>query len=124
MKVAPIVLLVDGDPAALKVTEDLLRRLNCIVLSAPSPTRAVEICRTLPTRLDLLLTHVQMPEVNGFDLVQQVRHLHPDVSVVYMAKDLETTVLLREQQLPYLTKPFAYRELQKTLNSVLRGDVA
>jgi PAS domain S-box-containing protein len=81
---AETILLVEDDPAVLKMTEAFLSRYGYQVVSAATPTEALQRVTTM-ARLDLLLSDVIMPEMNGRELSARVAALKPDAKVLYMS---------------------------------------
>src|SRR4051812_45318528 len=73
------ILVVDDVEENLLATQALLERPGVVVLSATSAAAALELLRGNEVALALL--DVQMPEVNGFDLAEQMRGAEPTRSV-------------------------------------------
>jgi two-component system response regulator AtoC len=65
------VLVVDDEPNARRVLEILLRKLGCIVSSAPDGKAALEILHETP--VDLLITDLNMPGMSGLELLAATR---------------------------------------------------
>ena len=59
------ILLAEDDPAILKMTNDMLKRMGYHVLVANLPEKAIEIAREYGEKIHLLLTDVIMPQMNG-----------------------------------------------------------
>ena len=77
-------LLVDDDPAILKLLADLLADDLCVV-TADSGERALEQSRSFSGQIDLLLTDITMPNMNGIDLATQIAAQRPEIKVVLMS---------------------------------------
>ena len=116
------VLVVDDEPSILALAGRMLEELGYSVLTAATPFQALETVREHDGPIDLLLTDVVMPEMNGRDLGARIRALHPAIVVVYMSgyapQRLGTLVVL-DHGLPFLRKPFTIRTLAETLRLVL-----
>jgi len=78
----PTILLVDDDRDIRDVTHALLESLGYAVIVAPHPATALDIAAG-PVEIDLVLTDVQMPDMNGFQLAGAIHELRPSVPVVY-----------------------------------------
>lgn len=115
------ILIVDDEEAILDVCALILQDLpdTEITLEQHSP-RAVERLRT--EHFDLLLTDINMPEVNGIELLRSARQHHPRL-IVLMFTGLPNMETMAESMklgaVDYLTKPFVPRDLLATVNRLL-----
>ena len=117
------ILLVDDDPVALKTIEAFLHGLSCTVLPASLPTEAVKTASVIPLNLDILVTDIWMPGMDGFELAEQIVSRHPSVKVLYVTGDKVAGDRLSQEQKPHLMKPFTLQELRAALNMLLWGRV-
>ena len=65
------ILLVEDEPTILRMTRMMLERKGYTVLSAATPAEAVEKAKNHSGAIDLLMTDVVMPEMNGRDLAEK-----------------------------------------------------
>lgn len=79
------ILLVEDDKSILEMGVTMLERLNFSVLTANSPAEAVRLAQEHAGTIDLLITDVIMPEMNGKALAHQLLELSPDLKVLYMS---------------------------------------
>jgi CheY-like chemotaxis protein len=79
------ILAVDDEADLLEAVRRVLSRLGHVVLTAPGPAEALDVCRHYRGRIDLLLTDVRMPGGNGADLADEAVQLRPDLAVLYMS---------------------------------------
>lgn len=79
------ILLVEEDPQLNAVVAGILRRAGYHVLPACSAGDALLICEQEVGRIDLLLTDVVLPRLDGQRLARRLALLHPEMRVVYMA---------------------------------------
>ena len=79
------VLLVDDEEAVRETLQEMLESLEVQVRVASTPSDALEIVREGGHAIDVLLTDVVMPEMNGRRLAEEVREVSPDVKVLYMS---------------------------------------
>lgn len=104
---APRVLVVDDDPdVALLVKTILERRAGCVVDIAEDGQAAV--ARVAEVRPDVVVTDIEMPGLNGLELLEQLREKIPAVPVVVMTAHVSVEYAvsaLRAQADEFLTKP-------------------
>jgi two-component system, cell cycle sensor histidine kinase and response regulator CckA len=79
------VLLVEDEDQVRAVARAILARAGYRVLEAASGAKALDTCEQFGETIDLLLTDVVMPNMNGRQLAEQVSKLRPKVKVVFMS---------------------------------------
>jgi signal transduction histidine kinase/ActR/RegA family two-component response regulator len=120
------VLLVEDEVANLKMVERMLKRLDYRVLPANSPIEAIALAEQHPESIDLLLTDVIMPELNGHDLAIRLRDLRPDIRVLFMSGYTANVIVHRgvlDEDVFLLQKPFTSRELAVKVKETLTAGV-
>ncbi len=84
------ILAVDKDPNSLKVIELLLRSLGVVILTSHTGAEALELARSGP--LDLMVTEIDLPDINGLDIIRYVRKdpslTHVPIIAVTFADDV------------------------------------
>lgn len=117
------ILVVDDDEALLTVASRVLRLYGFEVLSASNCEEALALSRSLPKPVDLLLTDVMMPGMNGCQLAQLLTQAHPETRVLYTSgypSDVVSTVPQLMGGAPqFIEKPFAASELARRVQEVL-----
>jgi CheY-like chemotaxis protein len=78
-------LLVEDEDQVRQVVRTILVDRGYQVLEAGRGPHALELSRRTPTPIDLLLTDVAMPEMNGRVLAEQLRLERPDIEVIFMS---------------------------------------
>lgn len=117
------ILIVDDDPAIQKVLKIQLENsgLDCRV--AKSGDEALVILKKEEFSPDCILSDINMPGLNGLDLLPQLRVLHPLVPVIMLTAhtDLETGLqAMRLGAFDYITKPVRKLDLIETLKKGLQ----
>ncbi len=118
------VLLVEDESSVLRLASRFLEILGYSVLPAESPAEALHIARDHTGNLDLLMTDVVMPEMNGRQLFEELTALRPEVPCLYMSGYTADIIARRnvlEDDVSFLQKPFSMRELAVAVEKVLRG---
>jgi len=124
-----------GGSETILVVEDetALRRLICLslerrgykVLAAKDGTEAIEICQRSPSQIQLVLSDIMMPHVNGLQLRERTATLCPDAKFLFMSGYSEEIVgNLLAQGCAFLEKPFLPDELVGKVRELLRGEAA
>ncbi|HWQ14296.1 MAG TPA: HD domain-containing phosphohydrolase [Roseiflexaceae bacterium] len=113
-------LVVEDDPIVRDFCERLLRMKGYQVRVAENGRAALE--RMRETRFDLLLTDLQMPEMGGIALLQEVQQRYPGTdAVVFTAFATVETAreALKLGAFDYLTKPVSVDDLERTVRRAL-----
>ena len=112
-----IVLIVDDDPQILRLLRAMLGPQNVRVLAAPLPSDALRICGE--EKVDLLISDISMPEMDGNKLAERVFKLNPRVSVLLISGAVDAAPAVKGGQVRFLKKPFFPAELIKLLREML-----
>ena len=116
------VLLVEDEDAVRAFGSRALRNKGYNVLEANSGEQALEVLNDASERIDLLITDVVMPKVDGPTLVKKVRDSHPDLKVIFIsgyAEDNFRQDLGEDQGIHFLPKPFSLKQLAAKVKDVM-----
>lgn len=115
MQTTPVqIMIVDDDPSILSLLEEVFRFEEGVVVSAFSDSRQAYDELTSES-FDLLITDLMMPEVDGLNLLEHARSVHPEILVVIVTgyASLETTLqAIHAGVYDYITKPFRLEEFR------------
>jgi PAS domain S-box-containing protein len=116
------ILLVEDDPLVRGLAQEILKSRGYSVLVAERPDAALEICRQHAGRIDLLLTDVIMPGMNGRDMADEILAIRPEVGVLFMS-GYTNTVAMRNgssgKLTSFLQKPFSPTVLGRKVREML-----
>jgi two-component system, cell cycle sensor histidine kinase and response regulator CckA len=116
-------LLLAEDEAAVRVTTALyLRSLGYDVIDAGSPEGALDAAREGGTSLDLLITDVVMPGMDGKQLAERLRESHPELKVLFMSGYTSNVIAHRgvlDEGVEFLSKPIARQDLAARIRRIL-----
>jgi two-component system, cell cycle sensor histidine kinase and response regulator CckA len=118
------VLVVEDEEQVLRVVSGLLRRCGYQVLAASSPAEALLLSEQHAGDIDLLLSDVIMPLLNGQQLADRLRRTRPGMKVVFMSGYTANAIGGRELLAPgfvLIQKPFATSALLHQIREVLAG---
>jgi signal transduction histidine kinase/ActR/RegA family two-component response regulator len=115
------VLVVEDDERVRAFTEEALSDLGYDVVSADSAADALAEVAHAPD-IDLLLTDVVMPDINGRDLADQVLKLRPGLPVLYMTGFTRNAVVhngMLDPGVNFMAKPFTVDQLAAKVREAL-----
>jgi signal transduction histidine kinase/FixJ family two-component response regulator len=116
-----VVLVIDDEPGVIQVCQRLLERAGFHVLAISQSSEGLEFLERV--HVDLLLVDIRMPDVNGFQVIDQARRRQPDLAVVVMTGfgTVETAIeALRRGADGLILKPFAGAELVQSVDRALQ----
>lgn len=119
----PLLLVVDDDEPVLKVVERLAAKAGYDVVTCASGSEALSALSRKPA--DLAMVDLRMPDVNGLELLRQIRGSVPSCEVILMTGYAGVDSAVEAIKLgarEYLTKPFDFDRLQQVLAD-LRGEL-
>ena len=108
------ILLVEDELPLLDLTRELLESLGYTVHAAASPTQALWLARQHSAGLQLLLTDVVMPEMNGSDLWEQLKGICSDLPCLFMSGYTADVIAERgivDEGVHFIQKPFSEKAL-------------
>ena len=114
------ILVVDDETNYLTVMEALLGEEGYEVLTAPGGHEALKL--TGSSDVDLVLTDMKMPKMNGIELLGELKRLYPDLPVIMMTAygTVEKAVeAMKTGAFDYILKPFKNEELLVTIARAL-----
>ncbi|BAT74320.1 Two-component response regulator [Vigna angularis] len=116
------VLVVDDDPTWLRILEKMLKKCLYEVTTCCLATEALKKLRERKDAYDIVISDVNMPDMDGFKLLEQVG-LEMDLPVIMMSVDGETSRVMKGVQhgaCDYLLKPIRMKELRNIWQHVFR----
>ncbi|MDE3044777.1 MAG: PAS domain S-box protein [Acidobacteriota bacterium] len=112
------VLVVDDEEAILMLLQEVMRAEGFSFILARNGTEALDLVIERGEAVDLVITDLNMPKMDGLELVAKLRERRPDLSVIVMsglATDATTAGRLEKSGAKFLAKPFTVSQL---LNAV------
>jgi CheY-like chemotaxis protein len=116
------VLIVEDEAEILNLAKIALKKHGYKVLSAQSPSDALAICEKYGDKIDLLITDVVMPGMNGKELKDRIEVKYPTIKVLFMSgypADIVAHRGVLEEGVEFLQKPFNQILLAKKIREVL-----
>ena len=116
------ILIAEDNANTREMAEEILTELGYNIIIAQDGNDALTKASNWLERIDLLLTDVIMPEMNGKDLYNKVLEKFPDLKVIYMSGYTDDVIDhhgITDENLNFIQKPFALDKLAKTVRNVL-----
>ena len=118
------ILLVEDEAPLLAITRRMLERSGYKVLTASTPGQAMQLAREHAGTIDLLITDVVMPEMNGRDLAKNILPLYPQTKRLFMSgytADVIAHQGVLDKGVFFIQKPFSAQDLAATVRKVLES---
>lgn len=116
------ILLVEDEPAILEMTKVMLECQGYSVISAATPGEAIRLASDYEGNINLLMTDVVMPEMNGRDLARNLLLIHPDLKQLFMSGYTANVIAhhgVLDEGVHFIQKPFTSKELAASLREAL-----
>jgi DNA-binding NtrC family response regulator len=124
MKAEQVILIVDDEEGLREGLSKLLEIEGYAALAAESGEQALEILQQ--SHIDLVLTDMRMPGMNGIDLLKKIRERYPGIGVIILTGygQIESYIeAMNFGAIEYVSKPFKVNELKFIVNKVLSNSV-
>jgi DNA-binding NtrC family response regulator len=111
------ILLIDDEPAQITSIKSFLQRRNYSVVTANSGFEGMQFVKE--GNIDLVFTDFRMPDMNGLEVVREIRNFNPEIPVVIITafSHIEDAVqVMKEGAYDYLSKPVDLDELELLVN--------
>ncbi|MCX6546296.1 MAG: MASE1 domain-containing protein [Acidobacteria bacterium] len=116
------ILFVEDDPALLTLGQTMLARMGYVVLPAGMPNEAIQFAERHPGTIDLLMTDVVMPEMNGRELAARVQELRPETRCLFVSGYTADVIAHRgilDEGVQFVQKPFTMQILSEKIRDAL-----
>jgi CheY-like chemotaxis protein len=121
---ANLVYVVDDEPMVGDVVRAMLRLAGYQCVYFGQPALAIDALAQATTKPVLLLTDFQMPSMNGRELIQQCKQIHPNLKTILYSGNAqdETAAIFAIKPDRFLRKPFAPKTLIDLVKALLQAD--
>jgi signal transduction histidine kinase/CheY-like chemotaxis protein len=116
------ILLAEDNDGVRRLTRLVLERYGYTVLSAANAAEAIALAECHPAAVDLLLTDVSLPEMNGMELLDCLTETHPRMRALCMSGYPEKEVShygILDKGIDYIQKPFTNQDLAEKIRQIL-----
>ncbi|PKN57537.1 MAG: hypothetical protein CVU56_10400 [Deltaproteobacteria bacterium HGW-Deltaproteobacteria-14] len=118
------ILLVEDEPGILRLTTRILTTYGYTVVAASRPREAIRLAQERAGAIDLLVTDVVMPEMNGRDLADHLLALFPSLKRLFISGYTANVIVhhgVLDEGVSFLQKPFSVEELTGAVRTALDG---
>ncbi len=116
------ILLVEDDNSILKLGERMLKSLGYSVLPGSTPQKAINLAKKNKDEIDLLITDVVMPEMNGKELSEKIQNICPGLKILYMSGYTANVIAhhgVLDDGIFFISKPLSKKELAIKVKELL-----
>lgn len=121
-----VILLVEDNEMVRVMSSDLLKGLGYTVYGAEHPERALELLNEITEKIDLVITDVVMPGMNGQQLFERITADNPEIDKVLYMSGYTNNVMVTDGELDdglhFLQKPFTVDALMVKVKELLQPD--
>ena len=114
-----VIILAEDDVDVQFYIWKLLKADGFTVLTADDGEAALELSRSVPGTIDLLLSDMDMPRMSGLELCQNIVTERRGIKVLMMSGDPRGRGQVRMKGLPFLQKPFTGTALRQSIKALL-----
>ena len=119
------ILLVEDEFTVLQLSKIILERNGYTVLTAEAPEKALRMAKNFTGTIDLLLTDVIMPEMNGSELSQKLQSSYPNLKTLFMSgftADIIARNSVLDSGINFIQKPFNFKSLTTAVYTILNSE--
>ncbi|MFN3344935.1 MAG: response regulator, partial [Chloroherpetonaceae bacterium] len=114
-------LIVEDEPFMRTLLAKMLRTKGYSVLEAADGEEALTLFEKQKKQIDLVLTDMGMPNIDGYELLKRLRCMKENIKIVVMTGyiDSEQTEKLAQEKVDIISKPFDMAEMSAVIRNVL-----
>jgi PAS domain S-box-containing protein len=116
------ILVVEDDSAILELVKRILINLKYKVFCTSNPKDAISIAAEYPEKIDLLVTDIILPDMNGRDLANELQKQYSDLKILYMSGYTANVIAHRgilDEGINYIAKPFSTDDFAEKVKEIL-----
>jgi len=106
------------------MTIAMLEEIGYKVLNAATPSEALSLCAKKDTLIDLLITDVVMPKMNGPELKNKIEAILPGIKVLFMSGYTSNVIVhhgVLEDGVHFIQKPFSMKDLARKVRDAMES---
>jgi PAS domain S-box-containing protein len=118
------ILVVDDEKVLRQLITEFLEEIGCRVYAAADGFAAVALYREHCSSIDLVISDLGMPNMNGEEMFEELKKIKPDVKVVISSGYLDRSIrsqLMKNGIIEIINKPYKFEEIVTMLEGVVSG---
>lgn len=118
-------LLVEDEADILAIIRDILENAGFEVFVAGNAEEAIGIFEKLSCHIDLVITDIMLPEMNGVQMIRELRKKRPGQKIIFMSGHSSDAIGhygVFEQETNFIAKPFRISDFLKIIHATLEPD--
>jgi two-component system, cell cycle sensor histidine kinase and response regulator CckA len=116
------ILLVEDERIVRELAVKILKRLGYNILYASDGAQAIDVAKEYKSPIDLLMTDIVMPGMNGRQLADHLIQLHPEMKILYTSGYTDAAIShhgIIEEDLNFIAKPYSLHDLSIKIRKLL-----
>ena len=108
------ILLIDDEEIVINISEMMLKRLGYKVLKAQSGYEGLQIFEENKSEIDLIISDLEMPKMNGKEVMDKIREINPEIKVMLSSgalTDADEQDIINNGFSGFLKKPYSMTTL-------------
>lgn len=120
------ILVVEDNPMVLAMVREILEGAGHCVFTAEEPFQAIESALSCEKHIDLLVSDVVMPQMNGPELFERISEHMPEIKVLFMSGYAGVVTVHKghlEEEANYISKPFTTEAFIRKVSEIMAGNL-
>ncbi|MGM0417930.1 MAG: PAS domain S-box protein [Thermodesulfobacteriota bacterium] len=116
------ILVAEDEGAILNMTAVLLENIGYTVIKACSGTEAIKLAKSFSGKINLIITDVVMPDMNGKKLSEKIKKIYPEINTLFMSGYTANVIAhhgVLEKNINFINKPFSKTDLSSKIREIL-----
>ena len=119
---AKTILLIDDEELVINISEMMLKKLGYRVLKAHSGYEGLQIFEENKSKIDLVISDLEMPKMNGKEVMDKLREIDPQIKVMLSSgalMDSDEEKVMNKGSSGFLKKPYNLNTLSEKMAEIL-----
>jgi CheY-like chemotaxis protein len=116
-----VILIAEDEVMVRNLLRHILHAEGHEILAAADGYEALELSRKYDGTIDLLITDVKMPRMDGLKLIEELLAERPNIKVLVMSGHASEELRGKNAGFPFLRKPFQPSAFREKVQQILRG---
>jgi YesN/AraC family two-component response regulator len=113
-------LFVEDENDLMDIISETLQKLQVDFLTANNGEEGLAILKEHSNEIDIIVTDISMPVMNGLEMIKEVKSLYPDLEIIIMTAHTESKYMTEAKEYgvnDYLLKPFDFIKFIELINN-------